>query len=183
MPTYSSDWVTPHEKEWRSLIAEMAGSPICMIEIGAWEGRSAAWWLDNLLTHPRSRLTSIDPHLNPERYAVFLSNMGSHPDVHKMNSIRGESRRTLANLPDQKYDMIYVDGSHEGRDVILDGCLAYHKLKPGGILLFDDYEWEGMQGHPRDILPKAAIDAFLELYEHKIEIVHRGYQLAVRRVS
>ena len=38
----------------------------------------------------------------------------------------------------QKYDIIYIDGSHEARDVLEDAVLAYRLLKIGGLLIFDD---------------------------------------------
>ena len=36
------------------------GQETHVLEIGSWEGRSSAWLLEQLLTHPRSTLTAID---------------------------------------------------------------------------------------------------------------------------
>ena len=37
------------------------------------------------------------------------------------------------------FDLIYIDASHYAPDVLSDAVLAFKLLKPGGILIFDDY--------------------------------------------
>ena len=78
------------------------------------------------------------------------------------------------------FDFIYIDGSHIAKDVLTDACMAWPLLKPKGLLVFDDYLWVP---NARDILhrPKAAIDAFTNLFAEEVEIVHIGYQLIVRK--
>ena len=89
--------------------------------------------------------------------------------------------RKLAHWVDGKnlYDFIYIDGSHVAKDVLTDACMAWPLLKPAGFMVFDDYLW----GPPRDVLhrPKAAIDAFCNLFAEEVEIIHVGYQLVVRK--
>ena len=34
-----------------------------------------------------------------------------------------------------------MDGSHHARDVLQDAVLAWGLLRPGGYMIFDDYEW------------------------------------------
>jgi len=57
---------------------------------------------------------------------------------------------------------------------------AFEVLKPGGIIAFDDYDWRGGTG-PAD-RPRMAIDAFLEIYRGKVEVLLKGYQCWVRKV-
>jgi hypothetical protein len=78
------------------------------------------------------------------------------------------------------FDFIYIDGSHIAKDVLTDACMAWPLLKPKGMMVFDDYLWSPSA---RDILhrPKAAIDAFCNLFAEEVEIVHVGYQLVVRK--
>jgi predicted O-methyltransferase YrrM len=88
----------------------------------------------------------------------------------------------LASCVDNKnlFDFIYIDGSHVAKDVLTDACMAWPLLKPKGLMVFDDYLWSPSA---RDILhrPKAAIDAFTNLFAEEVEIVHVGYQLVVRK--
>jgi predicted O-methyltransferase YrrM len=180
---FTSDWVTPHKDVWDKLFKGMSKRPISMIEIGAWEGRSLKWWLENVLTDNNSKVVSIDPHYQPERWRRFLKNVSELKDCHKVWPIRGESRRILSRLPEQAYDLVYVDGSHEGRDVLSDAIDSFQRVKVDGIVLFDDYKWPGDPNYPLDTLPGPAIDAFLKIYRHRVDVIHNGYQLAIRRKS
>ena len=77
------------------------------------------------------------------------------------------------------YHFIYIDGSHQAKDVLTDACMAWQVLAPGGIMVFDDYLW----GNPRDVLhrPKIAIDAFTNIFAEELQVIHSGYQLIVKR--
>ncbi len=93
-----------------------------------------------------------------------------------MESISSHSCIDSKNL----YDFIYIDGSHIAKDVMTDACMAWPLLNPKGLMVFDDYLWTP---NARDILhrPKAAIDAFTNLFAEEVDIVHVGYQLIVRK--
>jgi predicted O-methyltransferase YrrM len=98
--------------------------------------------------------------------------------------LKGTSTKKLAELQshpsEHSFDFIYIDGSHKAKDVLTDACMAWPLLKPKGLMVFDDYLWTP---NARDILhrPKAAIDAFINLFAEEVEIVHIGYQLIVRK--
>lgn len=53
----------------------------------------------------------------------------------------------------QQFDLIYIDGSHMRVDVMMDAVLAWPLLKAGGVMVFDDYEWDryrdNMVCHPK----------------------------------
>ena len=58
---FSTDWFTYKIPEWNKLLRPFKGKPdIHYLEIGVFEGRSAVWMLENILTHPSSKLTGID---------------------------------------------------------------------------------------------------------------------------
>lgn len=58
----SEDWFTRNIPIWEVALASYKGRlDIHYLEIGAFEGRSGMWMLDNILTHPSSRMTVIDP--------------------------------------------------------------------------------------------------------------------------
>ena len=67
------------------------------------------------------------------------------------------------------------------QNVLDDAVLAFKLLKQGGIMIFDDYEWNVHQ----DILmmPKLAIDAFLAIYQRQYELLHKGYQVIIKKLS
>jgi Methyltransferase domain len=51
----------------------------------------------------------------------------------------GDSCEVLSRYPDRTFDMIYVDAGHDYESVKRDANLSKHKLKPEGILIFNDY--------------------------------------------
>jgi predicted O-methyltransferase YrrM len=62
------------------------------------------------------------------------------------------------------FDFIYIDGSHHAADVLLDGLMAWKLLRPGGVMVFDDYLWAtGGKYNPLEC-PKYAVDTFVTLH-------------------
>lgn len=58
---FTSDWFSQHIPVWTDVLRDLRGKPhLHFLEIGSYEGRSACWLLENILTHPGSRLTCID---------------------------------------------------------------------------------------------------------------------------
>lgn len=51
----------------------------------------------------------------------------------------GDSSEVLARYPDQSFDLIYIDAGHDYDSVKKDGNVAKDKIKPTGVLIFNDY--------------------------------------------
>ena len=51
----------------------------------------------------------------------------------------GPSAETLRDLPDQCLDLAYIDGAHYYEGVLRDAEESVRALKPGGIIIFNDY--------------------------------------------
>ncbi|HRQ89513.1 MAG TPA: class I SAM-dependent methyltransferase, partial [Bacteroidia bacterium] len=175
---FTTDWVTSKIDWWHRIFEGRKGTPLNMLEVGFYEGRSAVWFLTHLLTHPDSRLTSVEHSLN--QGWANAAHLKADP-VHgpKFTIIEGDSleqsidvfpRRQRKPGPDAppaaRYDVIYIDAGKEAVHILTMACLLWHSLRPGGIMLFDDYFWkptEELQGKswlPK-VLPKVGIDAFL----------------------
>jgi predicted O-methyltransferase YrrM len=65
----------------------------------------------------------------------------------------------------KQFDFIYIDGNHCCDNVLADAVMSWTMLKPGGIMLFDDYLYEDLP----DVLDrgKIAIDAFCTCLQDK----------------
>lgn len=57
----------------------------------------------------------------------------------RLKVFEGDGADELAKQPDASYDLIYIDGDHTLPFVRRDATSAVQKLKPDGILVFDDY--------------------------------------------
>jgi len=195
---FTKDWFNWAPEVWTQLIPmlpERAEEGRCFLEIGSFEGRSTVWIMENMMQdgdeiHCVDTWEGGEEHSAEDMAAVekrFSHNIGvavnKFPDRVAIWQ-KGTSTRNLAGIIQYEgeggFDFIYIDGSHIAKDVLTDACMAWPLLKPKGLMVFDDYLWSPSA---RDILhrPKAAIDAFTNLFAEEVEIVHVGYQLVVRK--
>ena len=113
------------------------------------------------------------PATRLERFHVNVAPSRDRVRIHV-----GRSADILRRLP-AGYDFAYIDGSHAAADVLSDAVMVWPLLNPGDLMLFDDYEWP-LRDLPIE-RPKMAIDAFMARFEGRYEIVHRGFQVALRK--
>lgn len=179
--TFTSDWFTKHIPTWNRLLSELKGKPgLSYLEIGVWEGRSFFWVLDHILTHPSSRAIAIDIFTGAEEQR-FLDNLRRSGHASQINVIKGYSQQKLRELQLNSIDLIYIDGDHRSKGVIMDAVLSWDLLKEGGILIFDDYQFPA--DLPRELRSEFAIDVFLTLFQDELQVLDRGYQLVVRKAK
>jgi predicted O-methyltransferase YrrM len=191
---FTQDWFHWAPEVWQQLIPKLPGRER-MLELGAYEGRSTAWIVENMLEDD-GVLISVDTWEGAEEHAAAGEDMGAveknfdhniklltekYEDrtVLKYKRTSYDALTSCAGGP--PFDFIYIDASHTAPDVLTDACLAWPLLKKEGILVFDDYLW----GEPRDILhrPKAAIDAFSNIFAEKLAPLHVGYQYIVQKTK
>jgi predicted O-methyltransferase YrrM len=187
---FSYDWVTPHTKEWEKDLEHLHGRPdVRALEIGCFEGQSACWFLDNILTAPTSRLICVDPFAVPMatillRFfeARFDENIAASGAADRVTKLIGPSQVVVRTLQPAQFDFIYVDGSHKVGDVLQDAVLAWTVLRPGGVVMFDDYALvddvsEGLMARA----PGRALDAFMSILGNSATLLRRDWQLVLRK--
>ena len=160
---FTSDWFSPNIPVWEAALSSFKGKPdIRYLEIGLYEGSSALWMLENILTHPTARMTGLDIFDGrlKERYFANISLSGA---ADKVTTIIDYSQVALRKLPLDSFDIVYIDGSHDENDVFEDAALSWRLLKEGGILIFDDYRGWGETRPDQVTVPKVAIDGFYPL--------------------
>jgi predicted O-methyltransferase YrrM len=171
-----------YEAAWRHFFFQRAKfdphRPWTMVEVGSYEGSSAWWIMQNLLLSDESRLYCIDawPEAEGEaRYQQFLRNIDELPSRGQIEVIRDWSQNALRQLLAQgvKADLLYVDGGHEAPTVLRDLVTGFDLVKPGGIVICDDYLWDDPRWGGNRTLgrPKIALDAFTTIYADKLKIV------------
>jgi len=191
------DWFSNNVPVLEPFLRPLRDRPAHGLEIGSWEGRSARWFLEHVLTHDASRLVCVEPFVGghelslppekrlpdgriiglEERLLVNLRPWLQFPSS-RVELRDQPSWEVLRSLPTDSFDFAYVDGSHRARDVLEDLVLTQRLLKPGGLLMADDYGWTLSPDRPAP-----AIDAFLSIYGPEIEVLHKGYCVVARKRS
>ncbi len=196
MSEFTVDWFDFNREHLLRTLEPFQGCPgVRMLEIGAYEGRSTVWFLEDVLTGEGSHLTSVDtwqgsaendPNTMDQVWMRFRRNTDRFVKSGTLTVVVGESQRFLARriadgatAPGNGFHIIYVDGSHAAPDVLSDAVLSWALLEPGGVMVFDDYIWAGMMTEQER--PRFAIDSFLACFLGQYDELHRGNQIIIRR--
>ena len=177
---YCTDCITVHGKYWLKTLDKFKGQPVQYLEIGVLEGRTFNWVFENFLTHRKSRATVVDVFFDLDMQQNFMHNLSLAGNRRRTRIVRGFSQQALRTLEINSFDIIYIDGSHEGSDVLADGVQAWELLKVGGVMIFDDYL---LDEEEYVVQPKKAIDAFLEIYGHELRILHKDEQIHIEKLK
>jgi hypothetical protein len=187
---FTEDWFLRGQPmySWEPLLSVLEGRGARILEVGSFEGMSACYLLWRL---PDARVTCVDTFEGGiEHGAGVVSGLEERFDTNvalvdasRVRKLVGESQRVLHNLvaEDEEFDFVYVDGSHLALDVLVDASFSWNVLSPGGVMIFDDYDWAAL-GDDALLRPGPAIDAFLTLIAGKHEVVFRDRQVAVRKL-
>lgn len=177
---YENDYYTYHYLNWSEWLGSYKNKEnLNFLEIGSQEGRSAVWFLTAILTHQTSRLTCIDPMWDNNE-STFKHNIELTGAADKVRLIKKNSEEALLYLKENSFDFIYIDGSHMAINVLADSIYSWQLLKKNGLLLFDDYLWEPKK--PKHERCQYPIDLFLNHFKDKIELIHKGYQVLVKKL-
>ena len=155
------------------------------LEVGCYEGLSSfyvlseyksvnAFFLDIWdMPNPNSKTLSHNFGLIEKTFDQNLSGF----DFKKMKNDSVISMRKL--LKDNvHFDFIYIDGSHNGEDILSDAIEAFKILKVNGLMFFDDF----LQHDDNRILQSyVGIDKFLSLYSDYLKIEYFQNNLVVRK--
>jgi predicted O-methyltransferase YrrM len=177
---FTSDWFSSNIPYWRAHIDST--KPMDILELGVFEGRSVVWMLENLNV---KSLVAVDMwhkewleskgHFDTE--ANFDYNVQDYKNVKKWIA----STHSFLTNNTKEFDLIYIDGAHDGKSVLTDAVLSHYALKPGGYLIFDDYS---QTTNPNRIdRPRGAIDAFLKQFSLDYKILYKGYQIIAQKLT
>ncbi|MCW5312687.1 class I SAM-dependent methyltransferase [Nostoc sp. KVJ3] len=192
---FTTDWFIDNLPIWERYLIHLANQPkINVLEIGSWEGMSACWLLDNILTHESSRITCIDTFEGSVEHKFeyddnyiksvaerFDFNISQTNASEKVIKIIGDSQDVMRSLPFNNYDILYIDGSHLASDVLTDAVLGWRLVKVGGIIIFDDYDFQFDDSLNAGEDTKVGIDAFLKVFYKKVNIIYQAHQVIVEK--
>jgi predicted O-methyltransferase YrrM len=161
-----------------------------ILEIGSYEGQSSVFFADSFLDHPESTLMCVDPFLsmaNNDHTNLLANNEEEHflhnISICKNNEKIAFSKTTSDDFFDKNtetFDLIYVDGCHECDFILRDLENAFAVLREGGIMWMDDYLGGNQRIYPTI---QQTMHQFLDKHPNEYVIIHRGYQLAIQKIT
>eukprot|EP01031_Cornospumella_fuschlensis_P033262 gene33262-40240_t len=196
-PSFRFDYFSnniPHLNETMRKLGFAGKADLVFLEIGSFEGRSTRWFLEHVVTHKNARLVCIDTWLGSEEmrdglhkdhlYQRFIHNV--FPYLEKVELIRGDSNKMIYSslVRDKRYDVIYIDADHYAKAALAQAIVTWPLLKPGGLMVWDDYEWAMSRCGPQHddlFCPKQGVDAFLKMFGDELTVVFKGYQVGVQK--
>ncbi|HRK19656.1 MAG TPA: class I SAM-dependent methyltransferase [Hyphomicrobiaceae bacterium] len=139
-------------------------------EVGVQTGRFSAFLLETV--KPQSL------HLIDLTFEKLNNTMvREHPAV---TLHEGNSAQVLSTFPDEFFDWIYIDAGHLYDDVRADATVAKRKIKPNGLLIFNDYIiWAHHEGFAYGVVPVVNEMCVNEGFEMVALAMHNNMHLDV----
>ena len=157
------------------------------LEIGSYEGLSA---LNILSNYPNSKVTTIDlwdqSNINSESLGVNFKEVEKRFDEnlkdYKFNKIKKDSVIALRELLNKNvyFDLIYIDGSHNGEDILSDAIESYKLLNIGGTIIFDDIVNANKN---ISIQSYKGFEKFCEIYKKRLKILYLKNIAVVKKIK
>uniref|UniRef100_A0A6C0I7Z9 Methyltransferase FkbM domain-containing protein n=1 Tax=viral metagenome TaxID=1070528 RepID=A0A6C0I7Z9_9ZZZZ len=166
-----------------------------ILEIGTYSGVSLIKIMENI---PNSYGTVIDSWIDYKEFknckstltenikqnnieSYFYQNIKNKNIQDRVKVFKGNSVDKLLELIKlqslnqiEKFDIIYVDGSHRLLDCFVDLILSWQLLEKNGMMIIDDYLY-----NKDNILesPYEAVNQFLDKYKNKYTLLHKSYRV------
>jgi predicted O-methyltransferase YrrM len=191
---YTQNWFAGSDirKRLLEILGPKVTEKLNVLEIGCFEGMSSVFFAENLLNHPESTMTCVDPFMNfkDNDHAEYLrdnqvmeafdNNIRVCKNAKQISVFKITSDEFFAQLNANEnainpvYDIIYIDGCHLPDYIHRDMSNSFSRLRPGGIMWMDDYQ--ANQSVIR------SMENFLASIEGQYTIVLKTYQLAIQKI-
>lgn len=186
--TYGRDWFYKSEiyQKAKYLVGNQNKNNFEILEIGCFEGLSTTYFIDNFLSKSDSKITCIDPFLlysendhitilNHVQIRNFFFNISKSAFPEKVQYL-GLTSDQFFEVNKKKYNFIYLDGMHTKEQIPKDIINSWDSILIDGIIWMDDYL--GDHGKLKKIFDKT-----IESLKGDYKVIHRGYQLAIKKLG
>jgi predicted O-methyltransferase YrrM len=177
---FTNQWFDKHIGNWQKYVIYNLPMKSKILELGSYEGRSSIWIYNNIVLPKNGILYCVDHWIDNElenRFNINTKNI----EIQK-NKI-SFLPFLLNNINEHKqYELIYLDGDHNGKAVLQYCVLCWLLLSKNGIMVIDDYKWKLPQNKQHKYTElKVGIDAFLAAYNKEFTILHHDYQVILKK--
>ena len=183
---FSEEWFLNNFNIFHYFLPSDLSKKFSYLEIGSFEGLSA---LNILYHYKNAKVTTVDlwsdSNINSEPLKVDFKETEEKFDKnlkdYSFTKIKKDSVIALRELLRKKllFDVIYIDGSHNGEDILSDAIESYKLLSIDGLIIFDD-----ISNYNKNIIIQAyeGFQKFCEIYKNKIKIEYLGNIAIVKKI-
>ena len=184
---FSQKWFLNNFDVFHHYLPKDHNANFSYLEIGSYEGLSA---LNILYNFKNSKVTTIDlwdkSNINSESINVNFREIedkfNQNLKDYEYTKIKSDSVTALREILKKNifFDMIYIDGSHNGEDILCDAIESYKLLNIGGIIIFDD-----VVNANKNISIQSYIgfEKFCQIYKKKIKVLYLKNIAVVKKIN
>ena len=182
---FSNKWFLNNFDIFNFFLPKDKNSKFDYLEVGCFEGLSSFFVLSeykavnaillDIWDMPNPNSKTLSHNFNSIEKA-FDNNLSGF----NFTKIKDDSVVTMRKLfkQNKSFDFIYIDGSHNGEDILSDAIEAFKILKKEGLIFFDDF----LQYDKNRVLQSYdGIEKFLNLYSNYLKIEYFQNNLVVRK--
>ena len=174
------DWFSHNINTWNAILSKIKN--IKYLEIGSFEGRSAVFVGELINTN---EMTCVDTFCGSDEHSNInfdLVYKNCAKNISKLN-IKKKLFKNYSHdfflKNNEKFNVIYIDGSHHYEDVKKDFINSMTFLEKNGILICDDFFWTEYKNIKDN--PIAAIIECYKKFENKLEILVINHQIIFKK--
>jgi len=182
---FSNKWFLNNFDIFNFFLPKDKKSKFEYLEVGCFEGLSSFFVLSEYkavnailldiwdMPNPNSKTLSNNFNLVEKAFDENLSGFN-------FIKIKDDSVIAMRKLfkQEKSFDFIYIDGSHNGEDILSDAIEAFKILKKDGLIFFDDFLQHDKN---RALQSYEGIEKFLTLYSNYLKIEYFQNNLVVRK--
>ena len=182
---FSNKWFLNNFDIFNFFLPKEKNSKFDYLEVGCFEGLSSFFVLSeykavnaillDIWDMPNPNSKTLSHNFNSIEKA-FDNNLSGF----NFTKIKDDSVVAMRKLfkQNKSFDFIYIDGSHNGEDILSDAIEAFKILKKEGLIFFDDFLQHDKN---RALQSYEGIEKFLTLYSSYLKIEYFQNNLIVRK--
>lgn len=192
MKNWAHDLPRGGDHRGKFLEALRRANPKRILEVGTFAGASL---IKMLRLYPDTNAVAIDRWKNYDEFGaeilstmeeddierIFYENLLKAGVSNRVTALKGDSVEMLLRLirNNEKFDFVYVDGSHKCLDCYMDMVLGWKLLERGGVLAVDDvlYHYDRVFAGETLEYPLRGKEHFMEKYKGQYEVISDSYRL------
>lgn len=158
-------------------LQQLCSGKICL-EIGSFYGKSTI-----CIAEVASEVHAVDTwavdgdgqtQMETINETIFQTFKTTTKGYHNIRPHIGRSSDRVPNFPDDYFDVVFIDATHQYKDVIEDVSLCFSKMKEDAIFIFHDYgTWPGVTQAVDDLFSMTSTPIVSVIYGKK-ENINRG---------